>query len=129
MKKLLLIALLTLGLSANPYFGFGGTLTDKKEDCRAYALVFVGYQFNDKFAVEGRYSHIMRGDAQYANIYTKLKIYKDAYGLIGFEQPINSIKKYSNANFGLGYEIGNVGFEVVYKHTQDALTSNVVFRF
>jgi len=130
MKKLLtLIATLSTLLHAEPYFGFGGTFTNKDEGCRAYVVALAGYQVNDKFAVEGRYSHTARGDDQYANLYAKLRIYKDAYGLIGFEQPINSIKKYHNANFGLGYQIGKVGFEVVYKHKQDVLTTNVVFRF
>lgn len=128
MNKIITLSLLTVGLMADPYFGFGGTLTNKDEGCRAYATALAGYQINDTLAVEGRYSYTMRGDDSYANIYAKVDINEHLYSLIGLERPINAIKADINANLGLGYTLGKVGFELVYKH-ENTLSSNVVFRF
>ena len=129
MKKLVLGLFLTIGLHAQPYFGIGGTFTDKQENCRAYVFGLVGYQLNDKFATEVRYSHIARGDTQDIGIYGKMEVVDNFYGLIGFEKSIQSVNDYNGFVFGTGFTVNKTSFEVGYKHSTKAPFLNVVFRF
>jgi len=129
MKKIFLLLMLTMGLHAEPYFGIGGTFTDKQEDCRAYAFGLVGYNINDKFAIEGRYSHIMRGDTQDIGIYGKMKVGDNFYGLLGIEKSLDAVKEYNGFVFGAGFTVNKTSFELGYKHSTEAPFLNVVFRF
>jgi len=129
MKKILLLVALSAGLMANPYIGVGGTLTDKQEDCRAYVLGLAGYQVNDKFAAELRYSHIMRGDTQDIGIYSKMGAPDSFYGLVGFKKSLNAIHCYDGFDFGLGYAINKTSIEAVYSQAIEAPMLNIVFRF
>jgi len=129
MKKILLVLLLSLGLHAEPYIGFGGMFTDKEQDnCRAYVTALAGYQVNDKFAIEGRYYHVARGDAQWAHVYAKVKVVNNFYGLVGWEKSLTD-SDYAGLNFGAGYTINKTSFELGCRKDAAAPTFNVLYRF
>ena len=128
MKKILLGLLLTIGINANPYVGLGGTLTDKQEDCRAYVVALAGYQVNDRFGGEIRYSRIARGDYQWISIYSKMELLDNVYGLVGWEKSLTD-DDYAGLNFGVGYTMSKTSFEIVYRKEAKAPAFNVLFRF
>jgi len=128
MKKIILALLLTVGIYANPYIGFVGMLTDKTEDCRVYAGPIIGYQVNEKFAVEGRYTHILRGDQQWASAYAKVQISKDFYGLVGWEKSL-TVDDYASLNGGIGWQKNNFFMEALYRKDAETLAANIGFRF
>ena len=138
-KKIMLVMLLSIGLSANTYVGIGGFITfgeveynvPTDDDCKAHIVGIVGYQFDTDYSVEVRGSHIMRGDAKYLDLYLKRNITDKFYGIIGAGKgfDVEHDDEYG-ANIGVGYNLlEGISAEIMYRSSLDMFVVNANYTF
>ena len=131
MKKLLIVSLLSAWLEAGSYISIGGSKSDISDtllDCRASAIIGVGYDINDYVAVEARGAHGMGGGYEAYSAYFKPK-YKHFYGLIGVKhQEINDIS-YDNITTGIGFGYNGISFDIEYANENVFATLLYTYRF